>query len=703
MDLIKVLSKELKLQERYTANAVALLDEGNTIPFIARYRKEMTGAMDEEVLRNLLERLNYLRNLEKRREEVIHSIEEQEKMTPELLEGILQAETMTALEDLYRPYRPKRRTRATIAREKGLEPLAMLLFNQETESPDKAAQEFINPDLEVNSAEEALQGAMDIVAEIVAEQPEYRRPLKSLVVSTGFVRTKGEEGDHNYLDYLDYREPVEKIPSHRILAINRGEKEKFLNVKIELEDKLALKLIKEMVIGKEPHPTAEYLQMAIEDGYRRLLFPSIEREIRNELTERAEKKAIDVFAKNLRQLLMQPPIKGKVFLGLDPAYRTGCKLAVVDSTGKVLYAGVIYPTPPQNDYAAAAKVLDDLVEKYGINAVAIGNGTASREAEKFIAEFIRERGKEIEYTIVSEAGASVYSASKLAKEEFPNLDVSYRGAISIARRVQDPLAELVKIDPKAIGVGQYQHDVNQNHLSQTLNGVVEDCVNAVGVDLNTASFSLLSYVSGINKRVAKNIVAWREGNGRFTNRRELLKVSGLGEKAFEQCAGFLRIVDGDEPLDNTSVHPESYAVARKLKDFDRQQLSQLLKDKKHLNRLTEGLGIGELTLKDIIMELIKPGRDPRDELPKPVFRSDVLELKDLREGMILTGTVRNIVDFGAFVDIGVHQDGLVHISQMADKYIRHPLDVVNIGDNVKVRIISIDEKRGRIGLSMKES
>ncbi len=701
MDIIKMISKELQLQEKYVSRTISLLDEGNTVPFIARYRKEMTGSMDEEKLRDLLERLNYLRNLEKRRGEIIHALEEQEKITPELSKAILQAATLTALEDIYRPYKPKRRTRAMIAREKGLEDLAMLLFNQETMDPHADAAKFINEELGVLTQEEAFQGAMDIIAEIIADQSEYRHVVKDLMIKSGLITTKGEGEDHNYLDYLDYAEPVGKIPSHRILAINRGEREKILNVKLVVNDETAFQMIAQKIIKKISHPTVEYITNAIEDGYKRLLFPSLEREIRNELTENASKKAINIFSRNLKQLLLQPPVKNKIVLGFDPAYRTGCKLAAVDQWGKLVYTGLIFPTPPQSDIKGAAKVLLGLVAEFHINAIAIGNGTGSRESEKFVSDVIKENELAVEYTIVSEAGASVYSASKIAKEEFPDLDVSYRGAISIARRIQDPLAELVKIDPKAIGVGQYQHDVNQKGLSTAVNGVVEDCVNSVGVDLNTASFSLLSYIAGINSRVAKNIVAMREEKGQFYKRQELLKVSGLGAKAFEQCAGFLRIRDGDEPLDNTAVHPESYGVAKKVSHLNKQELLERANHKQEIIKMSEDFQVGELTLRDIMLELAKPGRDPRDELPKPIFRTDVLELKDLSEGMVLMGTVRNIVDFGAFVDIGVHQDGLVHISQMADHYIKHPLDVVNIGDVVKVKIISIDSKRERVGLSMK--
>ncbi len=712
MDIIKKIAQELQLKQTQVQAAVKLIDEGNTIPFIARYRKEVTGALNDEELRNLSERLVYLRNLEEKKEQVLTSIEEQGKLTEELRKQILEAETLVVVEDLYRPYRPKRRTRATIAREKGLEPFADLILLQKTDKPlEQEAEAFLNEEKEVHTTEEAIAGAKDIIAEHISDEADYRIHIRKLTEKEGKVvsAAKNEEAESVYEMYYEFEEPVLKLAGHRILALNRGEKEKFLSVKIEPpKERILTYLEKKVIIRANPH-TTPVLREVIEDSYQRLIEPAIEREIRNELTEKAEDGAIRVFGKNLEQLLMQPPIVGQVVLGWDPAFRTGCKLAVVDATGKVLDTTVIYPTAPQNKVEESKKILKQLIAKYHITLISVGNGTASRESEQIIVELLKEIPVPVRYVIVNEAGASVYSASKLATEEFPNFDVGQRSAASIARRIQDPLAELVKIDPKSIGVGQYQHDMNQKKLSEALEGVVEDCVNKVGVDLNTASASLLEYISGISKTIAKNIVAYREENGRFQTRRELLKVPKLGPKAFEQCAGFMRITDGKNPLDATSVHPESYDAAKQLlqklgcqeEDIAAGNLKGISGKIKDYRALSEELGVGAMTLEDIVKELEKPARDPRDEMPKPILRTDVLEMKDLKEGMILKGTVRNVIDFGAFVDIGVHQDGLVHISQMSDRYIKHPLEVVSVGDIVEVEVMSVDLKKQRIQLTMK--
>lgn len=783
MDILKQLKDELGIRLEQVEAAVKLIDEGNTIPFIARYRKEATGSLNDEQLRNLHERLQYLRNLEERKAQVLGSIEEQGKLTEELKEQILAATTLVVVEDLYRPYRPKRRTRATIAREKGLEGLAEAILAQEiTEPVEKLAEGYLSEEKEVRTVEEAIAGAMDIIAEDISDNAEYRSYIREATMKEGILTSeaKDEKQESVYEMYYHFEEAVEKLAGHRILAINRGENEKFLTVKIVAPEERILRYLEKMIILKDNEFTNDILKTAIEDGYKRLIEPAIEREIRNELTEKAEDGAIKIFGKNLVQLLMQPPITGQVVLGWDPAFRTGCKLAVVDSTGKVLETAVIYPTAPQNKVEESKAVLKKLIDKYNVTLISLGNGTASRESEMVIVDLLKEIKKPVKYVIVNEAGASVYSASKLATEEFPNFDVGQRSAASIARRLQDPLAELVKIDPKSIGVGQYQHDMNQKKLNEALSGVVEDCVNKVGVDLNTASVSLLEYVSGINKTIAKNIVAYREANGRFRNRNELLKVGKLGPKAFEQCAGFLRILDGDNPLDATGVHPESYeatkalleklgmtledvkeiqakAMKRKGQESAKKETPKAEKKKSQMitvrtqstafgkalaaalgngglapqeeasknkaavatadreediitigskikdkHKLAQDLGIGEITLTDIIRELEKPGRDPRDEMPKPILRTDVLEMKDLTEGMILKGTVRNVIDFGAFVDIGVHQDGLVHISQMSDKkFVKHPLDVVSVGDIVDVKVLSVDLAKKRIQLTMK--
>ena len=783
MDILKQIKEELGIRLEQVEAAVKLIDEGNTIPFIARYRKEVTGSLDDEQLRTLNERLQYLRNLEDKKAQVINSIEEQGKMTEELREQILAATTLVVVEDLYRPYRPKRRTRATIAKEKGLEGLASMIRAQETDKPvEELALAYLSEEKEVNTVEEAIAGALDIIAEEISDEAEFRFYIREITIKEGKLISvaKDETLESVYEMYYNFEESIEKLVGHRILAINRGEKEKILTVKILAPEERILRFLEKKVIIKDNDYTSPLLKTTIEDSYKRLIAPAIEREIRNDLTEKAEEGAIKVFAKNLEQLLMQPPIADQVVLGWDPAFRTGCKLAVVDSTGKVLDTTVIYPTAPQNKVEESKAVLKKLIDKYNITLISVGNGTASRESEMIIVELLKEIKKPIQYIIVNEAGASVYSASKLASEEFPNFDVGQRSAVSIARRLQDPLAELVKIDPKAIGVGQYQHDMNQKKLSEVLSGVVENCVNKVGVDLNTASVSLLEYVSGVSKAVAKNIVAYREENGRFNNRKELLKVPKLGPKAFEQCAGFLRIREGDNPLDATGVHPESYEVTKLLleklnltledvkeiqakalknkgltstektkperkspkkkqgiviknqntalgkalaaavsdldqsipsndnstnRNIDRESsvehtaIGMKIKDK---SKMAKELGIGEITLTDIIKELEKPGRDPRDEMPKPILRTDVLEMKDLTEGMILKGTVRNVIDFGAFVDIGVHQDGLVHISQLTDKkFVKHPLDVVSVGDIVDVKVLSVDLAKKRIQLTMK--
>lgn len=780
MDIILKLKEELKVEKWQVEAAVKLIDEGNTIPFISRYRKEATGALNDEVLRNLHERLTYLRNLEEKKEQVIKSIEEQGKLTEELKDKIASAETMVVVDDLYRPYRPKRKTRASVAKEKGLDGLADYIVAQEGSAPiEEEAAKYVHDDEDeakaVKTVEEAIQGAKDIIAEMISDEADYRIYIRNITIDEGkLVSTaKDEKAQSVYEMYYNYEEPVKKAAGHRILAINRGENEKFLTVKIAAPEERILQYLHKKVIKNDNSVTTPILEEVISDSYVRLIAPAIEREIRNDLTEKAEDGAIAVFGKNLEQLLLQPPIAGKVVLGWDPAFRTGCKLAVVDATGKVLDTKVIYPTAPQNKVAEAKAELKKLIKKYNVSLISVGNGTASRESEQVIVELLKELDTPVQYVIVNEAGASVYSASKLATEEFPNFDVGQRSAASIARRLQDPLAELVKIDPKSIGVGQYQHDMNQKKLSDALNGVVEDSVNKVGVDLNTASASLLEYVSGVTKVIARNIVDYREANGRFTNRNQLLKVGKLGPKAFEQCAGFMRITDGDNPLDATSVHPESYEAAKKLldkmgltmadvkeaqkkaaaekaagkkapivKEKPKKQkeivirntntamgkalaaamggvaldnagaatqtvekpdvtvssLEKRIKDKK---KLAEELGIGEITLTDILKELEKPARDPRDDMPAPILRSDVLDMKDLKPGMVLKGTVRNVIDFGAFVDIGVHQDGLVHVSQMTDKFIKHPLEAVSVGDVVEVQVLSVDLEKKRIGLTMK--
>ena len=712
MDIIATIAAELGVRKNQVDAAVKLIDEGNTIPFIARYRKEATGALNDEQLRNLFERLNYLRNLEEKKQQVLATIEEQGKLTPELRQQILDAQTLVVVEDLYRPYRPKRRTRATVAKEKGLEPLANILLLQMTKKPMlEEAAAFVNAEKEVTTAEEALAGAKDIVAELISEEADYRIRIREMTTKKGILLSSAKDAAVKsvYEMYYDFTEPVAKLAGHRVLALNRGEAEKVLSVKIEAPQEDILRFLEKQVITRDNPNTKPVLQETIADSYDRLIAPAIEREIRADLTEKAEDGAISVFGKNLGQLLMQPPIAGKVVLGWDPAFRTGCKLAIVDATGKVLDTKVIYPTAPQNKVEESKKILKQLIDKYDVSLISVGNGTASRESEQIIVELLKELKKPVQYVIVNEAGASVYSASKLATEEFPNFDVGQRSAASIARRLQDPLAELVKIDPKAIGVGQYQHDMNQKKLGEALGGVVEDCVNRVGVDLNTASASLLEYISGISKAVAKNIVAYREENGRFMSRNELKKVPKLGPKAFEQCAGFLRIRNGKNPLDATSVHPESYGATTLLleklgygkSDWQPGQLAGLSKKVADKKKLAQELEIGELTLNDILSELEKPGRDPREDMPRPILRSDVLEMKDLTPGMVLKGTVRNVIDFGAFVDIGVHQDGLVHISQICDRYIKHPLEAVSVGDIVDVKVLDVDLEKKRIALTMK--
>ena len=716
MDIIQKITEELNVMKWQVEAAVRLIDEGNTIPFIARYRKEATGTLDDEQLRKLSERLIYLRNLEEKKEQVLCSIEEQGKLTEELKAEVLAAQTQVAVDDLYRPYRPKRRTRATIAKEKGLEPLAALLMRQKLKEPAlQAAESYVSEEKGVASGQEALDGAKDILAELVSDEAKYRTKIRKLTAQKGKIvsSAKDEKQESVYEMYYEFEEMVAKIAGHRILALNRGEKEKMLTVHVEATEEEILRYLDSQIIrGDNPH-TEPVLKDVIRDSYSRLIAPAIEREIRNELTEKAEDGAIAVFGKNLTQLLMQPPITGQVVLGWDPAFRTGCKLAVVDPTGKVLGTTVIYPTAPTTPakIKASKDLLKKIIPKYHISLISLGNGTASRESEQFIVELLKEIPEEhVQYVIVNEAGASVYSASKLATEEFPKFDVGQRSAASIARRLQDPLAELVKIDPKSIGVGQYQHDMNQKKLNEALGGVVEACVNKVGVDLNTASAPLLSYISGISGTIAKNIVAYREANGRFTDRRQLLKVPKLGPKAFEQCAGFMRINQGDNPLDRTSVHPESYEAAKELlakqgftaEDLEKGNLSELPATIRDYKKLAEELGIGEITLRDIVKELEKPARDPREEMPKPILRTDVLEMKDLQEGMVLKGTVRNVIDFGAFVDIGVHQDGLVHISEITEKkFIKHPLEAVSVGDIVDVKVLSVDLKRKRIQLTMK--
>ena len=722
--IINIIAEELNIKEKQVEATIKLIDEGNTIPFIARYRKEVTGGLSDEVLRILGERLNYLRNLEKRKEEVIKSIEEQGKLTDEILQSVAIAKTLSEVEDIYRPFKQKKKTRATVAKAKGLEPLANIIIEQkETRPIIEIAIEYVNidnlseedkknKDKVVATPEDAIQGALDIIAENISDEPKYRKSIKKICYTKGIIVTNAtKEEKSNYEMYYDYKESVSKIPSHRILAINRAEKEDFIKVKIEKPEENILQSIEKDIIKGQTQFT-DLLKDTILDSFKRLIEPSIDREIRSDLTEKAEEKAIKVFGKNAKQLLLGAPIKGKTVMGFDPAYRTGCKIAVIDETGKVLDTATVYPTAPQNDVEGAKKELKKLIEKDEVDMVAIGNGTASRESEQFVSDMIKEIDRPVHYVIVSEAGASVYSASKLATEEYPDINVSIRGAISIARRLQDPLAELVKIDPKAIGVGQYQHDVNQKRLAESLTGVVEDSVNKVGVDVNTATPSLLSYVAGINNTIAKNIVKYRDENGKLKERKELLKVPKLGKVAFEQCAGFLRIFDGNNPLEITAVHPESYEIAEKLlgkigftkEDLkEKEKLSKIQEKIKSISipDIAKELNVGEMTLQDIITELSKPGRDPREEMPKPILRSDVLKIEDLKEGMILTGTVRNVIDFGAFVDIGVKHDGLVHISEMSDKFIKNPSEIVSVGDIVKVKVISIDQERQKVGLSMK--
>ncbi len=712
MDITKKIAEELNVRSAQVDAAIKLLDEGNTVPFISRYRKEATGGLNDEQLRALSERLTYLRNLEEKKATCLASIEEQGLLTEELKKAILEATTQVAVDDLYRPYRPKRRTRATIAKEKGLEPLANIIILQMTDkSLEEEAKAFINEEKDVKTSEEAIAGACDIIAESISDDADYRTWIREKTFKNGRIisKAKDAEAESVYENYYDYDEAIAKLPGHRILALNRGEKEKILKVSIEAPVEDILMYLEKKIISRDNKNTNDVLIATIEDAYTRLIAPSIENEIRNNLTEMAEDGAIKVFGKNLTQLLMQPPIARRNVLGWDPAFRTGCKIAVVDATGKVLDTTVVYPTAPQNKVEETKKVIKTLIKKHNVSLISLGNGTASRESEQIIVDMLKEIPEKVEYIIVNEAGASVYSASKLATEEFPNFDVGQRSAISMARRLQDPLAELVKIDPKSVGVGQYQHDMNQKKLDETLAGVVETCVNAVGVDLNTASASLLEYVSGINKTLAKNIVAYREENGRFNSRAELKKVPKLGPKAFEQCAGFMRIIDGKNPLDSTAVHPESYDAAKALleklgfdvKDIAAGTLKEIHKSIKDIKALSTELGVGEMTLEDIVKELEKPGRDPREDMPKPILKSDVLEMKDLKPGMQLKGTVRNVIDFGAFIDIGVHQDGLVHISQMTEKYIKHPLEVVSVGDIVDVEVLSVDEKKRRIALTMK--
>ena len=719
------IAEELNIKTTQVENTIKLIDEGNTIPFIARYRKEVTGGLSDEILRTFGERLTYLRNLETRKEEIVKSIDEQGKLTDEILQAVAIAKTLAEVEDIYRPYKQKKKTRATVAKAKGLEPLADIILEQkETKDINEIAKKYVNidsiseedkknKDKVVATAEDAIQGALDIIAETISDNAKYRKEIKKLCYREGTIVTKASKAEEksNYEMYYEYQEALKYIPSHRILAINRGEKEGFLKVSLEKPEEKILKYIERDILKGETQFT-QMLKDTILDSFKRLIEPSIDREIRSDLTEKAEEKAIKVFGKNSKQLLLGAPIKGKTVMGFDPAYRTGCKIAVIDETGKVLDYTTVYPTEPQNDVEGAKKELLKLIQKDKIDMIAIGNGTASRESEMFVSDMIKEASRPVHYVIVSEAGASVYSASKLATEEYPDINVSIRGAISIARRLQDPLAELVKIDPKAIGVGQYQHDVNQKKLSESLTAVVEDSVNKVGVDVNTATPSLLSYVSGINNTIAKNIVKYRDENGKLKNRKQLLKVPKLGKVAFEQCAGFLRILDGDNPLEVTAVHPESYEATEKLletigfdkKDLkDKEKLEELRKKLKTINveEMAKQLEIGEMTLSDIVEELSKPGRDPREDMPKPILRSDVLKLEDLKEGMVLTGTVRNVIDFGAFVDIGVKHDGLVHISEMSDKFIKNPSDLVSVGDIVKVKVIKIDKDRQKVGLSMK--
>lgn len=723
--IINTIAEELNIKPNQVESTVKLIDEGNTIPFIARYRKEVTGGLSDEILRDLGERLTYLRNLEKRKEEIIKSIDEQGKLTDEILQAVAIAKTLSEVEDIYRPYKQKKKTRATVAKAKGLEPLAKIIIEQKEVKPiEEVAKEYVNidklsdedkknEDKVVATVEDAIQGALDIIAEDISDNAKYRKEIKRICYREGQVVTRASKPEEksNYEMYYEYQEAIKFIPSHRILAINRGEKEEFLKIKLEKPEEKILKYIEKDII-KNTTQFTEMLKTTIEDSFKRLIEPSVDREIRSDLTEKAEEKAIKVFGKNSKQLLLGAPIKGKTVMGFDPAYRTGCKIAIIDETGKLLDYTTVYPTEPQNDVVGARRELLKLIEKDKVDMIAIGNGTASRESEMFVADMIKDTKRDVHYVIVSEAGASVYSASKLATEEYPDINVSIRGAISIARRLQDPLAELVKIDPKAIGVGQYQHDVNQKKLAESLTGVVEDSVNKVGVDVNTATPSLLSYVSGINNTIAKNIVKYRDENGKLKNRKQLLKVPKLGKVAFEQCAGFLRILDGDNPLEITAVHPESYEVAEKLLNeigFDKKDLKDKEKLEAIQNKLktvdiaktSTDLNVGEMTLTDIIEELSKPGRDPREDMPKPILRSDVLKLEDLKEGMVLTGTVRNVIDFGAFVDIGVKHDGLVHISEMSEKFIKNPSDIVSVGDVVKVKVIKIDKERQKVGLSMK--
>lgn len=714
-NILQMIADELGIKISQVESTVKLIDDGNTIPFIARYRKEVTGNLSDEVLRDLGERLAYLRNLESRKEEVSRLIEEQGKLTEDLSTAIDNALTLAELEDIYRPYKQKKRTRATIAKEKGLEPLATIIYLQmEKKTIAEIAEEYINPEKSVDNVEDAIKGAMDILAETISDNAQYRKQIKRMCFREAVIVSKAAKEDEKsaYEMYYDFSQTISKVPSHRILAMNRGEKEGFLKVKVDKPEEKILDMIQRDIVKDKNSQFASILIETIEDAYKRLIEPSIERELRADLSEKAEEKAIKVFGQNAKQLLMQPPIKGMNVIGFDPAYRTGCKIAVIDSTGKLLDTTTIYPTEPQNDVDGARKKLVDLIKKYKVNMIAIGNGTASRESEMFVSDTLKELDEEVFYAIVSEAGASVYSASKLATEEYPDINVSLRGAISIARRLQDPLAELVKIDPKAIGVGQYQHDVNQKRLDESLTGVVEDAVNSVGVDVNTATPSLLSYVAGVNNTIAKNIVMYRDENGKIKSRKELLKVPKLGKVAFEQCAGFIRIFDGTNPLEITAVHPESYDAAEKLLDklgykkediTDKEKLEELRKKLKDVNvkLLAKELDIGELTLADIVAELSKPGRDPREDLPKPILRSDVLKFEDLKEGMILTGTVRNVIDFGAFVDIGVKHDGLVHISEMSNNFVKNPADVVSVGDIVKVKVIGIDNERQKVKLSMK--
>ena len=715
MDILQVITQELGVQKWQVEAAVKLIDEGNTIPFISRYRKEATGTLNDEQLRNLNERLTYLRNLEDKKNQVLSSIEDQGKLTEELKAQILAAQTLVVVEDLYRPYRPKRRTRATIAKEKGLEPLANIIMLQMTgKSIEEEAEAFVSEEKEVASVADAIAGAKDIIAEHISDEADYRIHIRDLTAQKGTINStaKDPEAQSVYEMYYEFEEPVKKLAGHRVLALNRGEKEKFLTIKVAAPEEDILRYLEKQVITRDNPFTTPILKEVTEDSYKRLIAPAIEREIRSDLTEKAEDGAIKVFGKNLEQLLMQPPIAGQTVLGWDPAFRTGCKLAVVDPTGKVLDTTVVYPTAPTNEkkIRAAKDTVEAMIKKYGISLISVGNGTASRESEQVIVDMLKEIPEaKVQYVITNEAGASVYSASKLATDEFPNFDVGQRSATSIARSVQDTLAELVKIDPKSIGVGQYQHDMNQKKLGEALTGVVEDSVNKVGVDLNTASASLLEYISGVSKAIAKNIVIYREENGRFTSRKDLLKVAKLGPKAFEQCAGFMRITGGSNPLDATSVHPESYEAASRLleklgysaEDIAGGKLAGLSRQIRDYKKTADELEIGEITLRDIVKELEKPARDPRDEMPKPILRTDVLDIKDLKEGMILKGTVRNVIDFGAFVDIGVHQDGLVHISQMSEKFIKHPLEAVSVGDVVEVRVLGVDEKKNRISLSMK--